>query len=115
MKILNLILKKKWYDLIDKGVKLEEYREIKPYYSKKFLYGCAFCYRVECTIKCTMQTIEYPENYRYDTVKLRLGYTKKYMLFPIEKVTISKGKEEWGANPGQFYFVIKLGKRMEVQ
>ena len=114
MKILNLILKKKWYNLIEQGIKTEEYREIRPYYSKKFLYGCAFCERVECTVQCTMQTIEMSEYYQCKIVKLRLGYTKKYMLFHIEKVIISKGKEEWGANPGQFYFVIKLGKRMEI-
>ena len=30
MKILNLTLKAKWYDMIESGEKKEEYREIKP-------------------------------------------------------------------------------------
>lgn len=32
MKILDLPLKAKWYDMIESGVKPEEYREIKPYW-----------------------------------------------------------------------------------
>ena len=31
MKILDLPLKKEWYDMIENGVKTEEYREIKSY------------------------------------------------------------------------------------
>lgn len=36
-KILYLSLKKEWYNLIDDGVKTEEYREIKPYWVKRLL------------------------------------------------------------------------------
>jgi hypothetical protein len=31
MKTLNLVLKKKWYDMIESGEKTEEYRELKSY------------------------------------------------------------------------------------
>lgn len=31
-KILYLSLKKEWYNLIDGGLKTEDYREIKPYW-----------------------------------------------------------------------------------
>lgn len=37
MKILHLTLKKKWFDLIASGEKKEEYREPKPYWSKRFI------------------------------------------------------------------------------
>ena len=37
MKILDLPLKATWYDMIESGVKTEEYREIKPYWSKRLL------------------------------------------------------------------------------
>lgn len=30
MKILDLVLKHQWYDLIEVGIKTEEYRELKP-------------------------------------------------------------------------------------
>jgi hypothetical protein len=32
MKTLHLPLKAKWYEMIESGVKTEEYREIKPYW-----------------------------------------------------------------------------------
>lgn len=35
MKILHLTLKKKWFDLIASGKKTVEYREIKPYWTKR--------------------------------------------------------------------------------
>lgn len=37
MKILNLVLKGHWYDMIERGEKTEEYREIKPYWEKRLL------------------------------------------------------------------------------
>lgn len=37
MKILDLVLKGKWYDMIASGEKKEEYREIKPYWEKRLL------------------------------------------------------------------------------
>jgi len=35
MKVLNLTLKKKWFDMIIAGEKEEEYRECKPYWNKR--------------------------------------------------------------------------------
>ena len=32
MRILHLTLHRKWFDLIAKGIKVEEYREYKPYW-----------------------------------------------------------------------------------
>lgn len=37
MKVLDLPLMFKWYDMIDIGEKREEYREIKPYWEKRLL------------------------------------------------------------------------------
>ena len=37
MKTLHLPLKAKWYEMIESGVKTEEYREIKPYWMKRLL------------------------------------------------------------------------------
>jgi hypothetical protein len=36
-KILHLTLLKKWFDLIAIGEKIEEYRDIKPYWTKRLL------------------------------------------------------------------------------
>ena len=84
MKILHLILKKRWYDMIASGEKTEEYREIKPYWSNRLFKG-------------------------YTHVCFHLGYTAKTMLFPIIGIEEGTGKEEWGAEKGKTYYVIKLG------
>lgn len=36
-KILHLTLKKKWFDMILSGEKTDEYREIKPYWTKRLI------------------------------------------------------------------------------
>lgn len=84
---LHLPLKKEWYDLIERGIKTEEYREIKPYWTKRLMK-------------------------RYCQVKFTYGYTNRTMTFEIESITIDKGKSEWGAETGKQYYVIKLGKRV---
>lgn len=86
LKILHLPLKAKWYKMIESGVKTEEYREIKPYWTKRFINGCSH-------------------------VKFSYGYTKRTMTFEVVSITIGKGKPEWGA-PVEDVFKIKLGKRI---
>ena len=86
-KILYLPLRKEWYEMIESGVKTEEYREIKPYWGKRLMFK------------------------GLTHVKFSYGYTKRTMMFEIERITIGKGKPEWGA-PTEFVFIIKLGKRI---
>lgn len=89
-KILYLTLKKQWYDLINQGIKKEEYREIKPYWVKRL------------------------ENNHFDEVFFRHGYAKDAptMSFIIDNISIAEGKEEWGAVKGVKYYTISLGKRL---
>jgi hypothetical protein len=42
MKILHLTLHKKWFDEIASGSKVFEYREIKPYWTKRLMDGDKF-------------------------------------------------------------------------
>jgi hypothetical protein len=99
MKILHLVLKYKWYDMIDSGVKLEEYRYIKPYWSDR-LDNC-------------------DENgLHYEAVRFQRGYTKNppTMTFKWdEELVTGEGRPEWGAEPGKKYFVIKLGERLKAK
>jgi hypothetical protein len=104
MKTLHLPLKAKWYETIESGVKTEEYREIKPYWSKRFvgfdipLFSHRYGYQ-HANVK------------DYTHVKFSYGYTKRTMTFEIESITIGKGNPEWGA-PTEDVFIIKLGKRV---
>ena len=109
MKILHLPLKAKWYEMIERGVKTEEYREIKPYWKQRLLeYGnCWGDY--DLVVKtCNKGFLLFK---KYDFVKFSYGYTKRTMTFEIESITIGKGNPEWGA-PTEDVFIIKLGKRV---
>lgn len=96
MKRLVLSLKKKWFDLIKNGVKLEEYREIKPYWKKRFGLG----------------DVNFVP---YDEVEFTLGYppkgdTERRIVFKNPSIRISSGKQEWGAEKRKLYFVITWEK-----
>lgn len=114
MKTLNLILKKKWYDLIEQGIKTEEYREIKPYYKRRIVGACKGCKENICyDCPVNINFFRFRLRFIFDKVRLRCGYSKKYILFYVNNITIDKGKPEWGAEPDRLYFVIKLGKRIK--
>lgn len=116
MKTLHLPLKAKWYEMIESGVKLEEYREIKPYWTKRFLKNFPVFWRM--AVNVGMLSNNYTHLYgkemhpEYTHVKFSYGYTKRTMTFEIESITIGKGKPEWGA-PEENVFIIKLGKRLD--
>ena len=96
---LKLVLKKKWYDLIEKGIKREEYREIKDYYTKRlFLKGTE------------------PKVRKFSYVTFYLGYQKNrpQMTFRIKSICVGKGRPEWGAEEGKLYYIIVLGERIEL-
>lgn len=109
MKTLHLPLKKEWHEMIESGVKTEEYREIKPYWENRIrcqAFGACTpnkpCLRASAIGVCDM---------RFTHVRFSYGYTRRTMTFEIEKITIGIGKPEWGA-PSNDVFIIKLGKRI---
>ena len=88
MKISHLPLMAQWYEMIERGEKLEEYRENKPYWQKRLLSG------------------------KWDAVKFRYGYTTRTMTFRIKEIRLGKGKKEWGAIDDEV-FIIELGERIK--
>ena len=97
MKTLHLTLKKKWFDLILSGEKVEEYRETKLYWDRRFLDE-------DNSIR------------KYDYVIFKNGYSKIAPTIKVEikNIELNKGKEEWGAEINKEYYVIYLGKILEV-
>lgn len=93
MNALYLTINKKWFDMILSGKKTEEYREIKPYYNLRLI------------------------GKEYDTVVFRNGYASNAPQFTIElkSITQSTGKPEWGAEPNKKYFVLYLGKIINIK
>lgn len=124
MKTLDLVLKEKWYRMIESGEKTEEYREIKPHWIRRLYYKASCSYPVPwVAMVVTSQNPEYLKKANKNgTMRLRafthvtfhLGYSKDRpsMTFALDKITINKGKPEWGAEEGKLYFVIHLGERL---
>lgn len=95
MKILDLPLKAKWYDMIESGEKREEYREYKKYWYKRLIDD---------------ETLRVKP---YTHVRFRYGYTKRTMLFEITCITVGMGLPGWGAPTFREVFIIKLGERID--
>lgn len=87
---LDLVLKGKWYDMIESGEKPEEYRELTSYWTHRIYYH--------------LHTLK--------TVRFHRGYTNKTMTFQIESIRIGKGNPEWGAPTDRKVFIVKLGERI---
>lgn len=85
MRILHLVLKRRWYEMIERGEKTEEYREIKTYWTMRLGH--------------------------FDAVKFSYGYTKRTMMFECRTISVGRGRKEWGA-PDNDVYIIKLGKRI---
>ena len=78
-------LKKEWYEKIKSGEKTVEYREVKPYWTKRLqneLGGTSF------------EPVHYMSDKRFDGLRcvLRLGYTKKYLKACINAIEVVNGK-----------------------
>jgi len=95
--MLVLPIKKQWFEMIVNGEKKEEYREIKPYYDKRLGHF------TEGTGKVT--TIILRNGYNYNSPSIKCKCT----------VEIGEGKKEWGADPDNNYYIIKIIEILEVQ
>ena len=112
-KTLFLPLKKEWYELIEKGIKTEEYRSINPYWVKRLT---TIKYKTDILYSMTrgelIERIKEDTFFkRFDAVRFSYGYTKRTMTFICEGIKIGKGKPELGA-PEEEVFIIKRGLRI---
>lgn len=110
MATLHLILKAQWYNMIEQGIKKEEYRDITPYYQKRLCNSFLSDYCKRVTAYCERACHYVIPN--YTTVTFHYGYTSRIMKFKIDDVHIGKGNPDWGAEPDKRYFVITLGERI---
>ncbi len=121
MATLKLPLKRKWFDMIKAGEKLEEYRETSAYWTSRLLkYSLG-----EICVAATKSpySMTHFENFvkrhvnngdwvkSFDTLVFTLGYpkaddTERRLVFKNPRIRIGTGKPEWGAVPGKLYFVI---------
>ena len=86
--MLTLPITREWFDLIECGYKKEEYREIKPYYDSRFK-------------ELGVPTV----------IRFRAGYSKDAPVIECRVIIAKgKGKEKWGAIPGEMYYVLSIKK-----
>ena len=117
MATLQLSLKKKWFDMTVSGEKTEDYREATPYWCKRLLIenfnlNEGFYINNEVLKMCGFYDFK-----KFTTNKMTLGYPKSTYTSRIAEfehlgIEIREGREEWGAEKGKLYFVIKHGKKL---
>lgn len=88
--MLTLPIKKKWFDMIARNEKREEYRSITPYYKSRFSKYAAL-----------------PEF----KIRFRAGYRTDSPLMQCSvSLVVGSGRPEWGA-PYEFWgYVLKINK-----
>lgn len=121
--ILTLSLNRKWFDLIKSGEKTEEYRRFGrvPFgtHLSRVENQSVFYWNTRL-VKHIFPKLDGDENYRviqkdFGKLVFTLGYPKKTdtsrrLVFKNPKIRIGTGKPEWGAEPGELYFVITWSK-----
>lgn len=102
-KTMVLTLKKQWFDMIASGIKTEEYREMKPYWEKRFInYFGKFI-----NFSCVPPT-EAWDAHKKDII-FRNGYGKNAPEFTAEcSIREDYGNVEWGAEKGRKYYVLTI-------
>ena len=90
--------------MIESGEKKEEYRTQSDYWIKKLVDGEYY-------------GSDGLDRYKpFENVCFHLGYTNNTMTFKITSMNVMYGevcRQDWGAEPNKYYFVIKLGERVE--
>ncbi|WP_411825377.1 ASCH domain-containing protein [Luteolibacter sp. AS25] len=86
--MLRLTLKRQWFNMIAAGIKKEEYRVPGKWINSR-IYGK-----------------------EYDVVEFKNGYgaTVPTMIVEYKGRKLSTGNAAWGAQSGQVYHTLKLGK-----
>ena len=104
--MLILPIEKQWLDMILSGGKKEEYREIKPYWTARFLKWLGFPKSEKAD---ALELLRKMDTHKPRKVLFRNGYSVSAPSFTAMcTLRIGTGKEEWGARPGQRYFVLTV-------
>ena len=118
---LQLSLKKQWFEMTKSGIKTEDYREITPYWAKRFLKynGKVMSTNFWASLLIGKEFIEmFFEDIsfvNFDSNIMTLGYPKstdsdRILKLEHKGIEIRTGNPEWGAEPNKIYFVILHGR-----
>lgn len=120
-KILNLVITKKWYDMIKSGEKTEEYREIKPYWVARLFQNNSNIVDMRNLASALAGRTDLLKKYidaqrivlkQYTHVLFINGYRKDSPRIEKEIESISIGKPKKGLCPDKWldteFFIIKF-------
>lgn len=122
VKVLDLVLDKRWWNLIASGDKTEEYRLVNRWSILRLIneeYHA--CFDTDDIVTDFMAWYNFTKLDRniifrgYDVVCFHLVYPDIRMSFRIDSISVKHGEFcslIWGADPNKYYFVIKLGDRI---
>ena len=111
--MLTIPIKAGWYHMILRGVKKEEYREIKPYYTIKFkkLFKCESLSQDEF-----VNLLKKGDEKRFTSeLVLRNGYANSSPSSRINFTLLAKeGNPDWGAEKGVMYYALRINSLEEI-
>lgn len=117
-KNLQMSLKTKWFEMTKSGEKTEDYREITPYWIKRLVNPRSHKVTIiPMHLGSFLHDVKSRGFKEFDSNIMTLGYPSKddkerIIQFEHAGIEIREGRPEWGAEPGEIYFVIKHGKRL---
>jgi len=96
--MLELVLKTKWFEMIESGEKKEEYRDVTEFW---------------CT-RLFKEPFTNNEDPKHNLVRFSLGYKRgrKQMIFRINNITQGIPNMKW-CDVGGLYYRIHLGERIQ--
>lgn len=110
--MLTLAIRRKWFNMILSGEKTEEYRKINPYYQTRFnnLFGLIIVDGL--SIPSPLPELKKDG---IQEIVFRNGYSKNSPSFVARcSLKIGTGNPEWGAEPNEEYYVLKILEIKEV-
>ena len=102
--MIVLPIKRIWFDKIKSGEKKEEYREFKEYYHSRFKKYMPKRVGPHEDI-APMFEVVFRNGYEHNSPKIKCKCI----------VDVGEGKQEWGAIPGQTYYILKILEVLEVR
>jgi len=104
--MLILPIKGKWFNMIASGEKEEEYREIKPYWTSRFIKALGF---PKSETENVHKLLARRGKTKDIEVIFRNGYSKDSpTLLAKVRLSIGYGNPEWGAEPCKNYYRLHI-------
>lgn len=112
--VLHLVLKHKWFDMIEAGIKIEEYRDIEKWCPRI----CSLSNTLGCDKKCIgckridwkdkKRLVYYPIPSFIEKIVFHRGYTSQTITKEVIAFNIGYGLEEWGAPKDDLVLIIRF-------